>query len=89
MIKRLFWFALGVVAGIVGLRYAKDKAREATSGLSVETVLSDLLAWSSNAVKQVEEIMRNVVARDGVQRSANEADVFVSGSATDDRPRDL
>lgn len=87
--KRLFWFALGVVAGIVGLRYVKDKAREATSGLSVETVLSDLASWSSNAVKQVEEILRNVVARDGVQRSANEADVFVSGSAANDRPGDL
>lgn len=89
MIKRLFWFALGVVAGIVGLRYAKEKAREATSGFRVETVLNDLATWSSNALKQVEEIVRNVVARDGAERSANEADVFVSGSATNDRPQDL
>lgn len=89
MIKRLFWFALGVVAGIVGLRYAKDKARAATSGITVETVLGDLATWSSKVVKQVEEIVRNMVSGDGAQRSASDADVFVSGSSVNDRPRDL
>jgi hypothetical protein len=40
-------------------------------------------------VKQVEEIVRNMVSSDGAQRSASDADVFVSGSSANDRPRDL
>ena len=34
MFKRLFWFTMGVVAGIFGLRYAKDKAKNAADEFS-------------------------------------------------------
>lgn len=89
MIKRMLWFVLGIVAGIAGWRYVKDKARDAKDGFSVEVLIEDLLAWARDGSKQVEEIVRNLLAKDDVHRSSRDADVFVSGSATNDRPQDL
>lgn len=89
MIKRLFWFAIGVVAGVAGVRYLKDKARRAADEFSVESVLEDLVEGATTAAKQVVEIVRNLVAKDDTRRPSHDADVFVSGSASNERSVDL
>ena len=89
MIKRMLWFVLGIVAGIAGWRYVKSKARDAKDGFSVEELIEDLLTWARDGAKQIEDIVRNLLAKDDVQRSSRDADVFVSGTATNDRPQDL
>jgi hypothetical protein len=89
MLKRLFWFTLGVIAGVAGIRYAKDKARGVADGLSIDSLAKDMMEWATKAVNQVEEIVRNLVTADDAKRSERDADVFVSGSSTNDRPGDL
>lgn len=89
MIKRLFWFALGVVAGIAGVRYLKDKARRAADEFSIESVLEDLVDGATAAAKQVVDIARNLIAKDDTHRPSHDADVFVSGSAMNERSADL
>lgn len=89
MIKRLFWFVLGVVAGVVGVRYVKGKTRDAIADLSIESVAADLVAWSSKALKQIEEIIGNLIRSESGQRSSQDADVFVSGTTPNERPDDL
>jgi hypothetical protein len=89
MIKRLFWFALGVVAGIAGLRYVKDKARRTAEGFSLETLIDDVVDAGVAAAKQAVEIVQNLIARDDSRRDSHDADVFVSGAASDDGSTDL
>jgi hypothetical protein len=89
MMKRMFWFVLGMVAGVVGVRYAKDKARQAKDDFSIESVVSDLSEQLYAAVKQAVEILRNLLEKDDAHRSSRDADVFMSGSTPNDRPSDL
>lgn len=89
MIKRLFWFVLGVVAGVAGVRYLKDKARRAADEFSLESVIEDLVDGATAAARQVSEIARNLVVKDDSRRPSRDADVFVSGSTTNEGPTDL
>lgn len=63
MFKRLFWFTLGVVAGIFGLRYAKDKARSAADDFSVGDLISDIFGLVVKFVTYVVEVIREALAK--------------------------
>ena len=60
MTKRLFWFVMGALAGIFGLRYVKEKAKQATSQLTPTQVASDLYDGVVKIAKQGIEIVRNL-----------------------------
>jgi hypothetical protein len=64
MIKRLFWFTLGMFAGIFGWRYAKEKAKDAASQITFAEVASDVLSGVVKLVNQGFEIIRNLRAED-------------------------
>jgi hypothetical protein len=64
MIKRLFWFTLGMFAGIFGWRYAKEKAKDAASQITFAEVASDVLLGVVKLVNQGFEIIRNLRAED-------------------------
>ena len=77
MMKRLFWFVLGAVAGIFGLRYVKEKARDAADQLSPEQIASDIFDGAVKLVNQGIEIVRNLRA-DDVEVSKSESDVLLN-----------
>ena len=77
MMKRLFWFVLGVVAGIFGLRYVKEKARDAADQLTPAQFASDILDGAVKLVNQGIEIVRNLRA-DDVEVSKSESDVLLN-----------
>jgi hypothetical protein len=52
-------------------------------------VLEDLVDGATAAAKQVVEVARNLIAKDDTHRPSHDADVFVSGSATNERSVDL
>jgi hypothetical protein len=64
MIKRLFWFTLGMMAGVFGWRYAKEKARDAASQITFAEVASDVLSGIVKLANQGFEIVRNLRAED-------------------------
>jgi hypothetical protein len=64
MIRRLFWFTLGMFAGIFGWRYAKEKAKDAASQITFAEVASDVLSGVVKLVNQGFEIIRNLRAED-------------------------
>ena len=63
MFKRLFWFTLGVVAGIFGLRYAKDKARNAADEFSVGDFVTDVFGLVVKFVTYVVDVVREALAK--------------------------
>lgn len=77
MMKRLFWFVLGVVAGIFGLRYAKNKARDAAEQLTVAQVASDIFDGAVKLVNQGIEIVRNLRDETQSEPSTTDSDVLV------------
>lgn len=64
MIKRLFWFILGMFAGVVGWRYAKEKARDAASQITLTEVVSDICSGVAKLANQGYEMVRNLRAED-------------------------
>ena len=63
MFKRLFWFTLGVVAGIFGVRYAKDKARNAADEFSVGDLVTDVVGLVVKFVTYVVDVVREALAK--------------------------
>ncbi len=63
MFKRLFWFTLGVVAGIFGVRYAKDKARNAADEFSVGDLVTDVFGLVVKFVTYVVDVVREALAK--------------------------
>lgn len=63
MIKRLFWFVMGVLAGIFGLRYAKNKAKSAADEFSVADLATDIFGLLVKFVNYVIDLVREVLAR--------------------------
>ena len=64
MMKRLFCFSMGVMAGVFGWRYVKDKARDAASQITPAQVASDLYDGAVKLASQGAEIVRNLRAKD-------------------------
>jgi hypothetical protein len=64
MMKRLFWFSMGVLAGVFGWRYVKEKARDAASQITPAQVASDLYDGAVKLATQGAEIVRNLRAKD-------------------------
>ena len=64
MMKRLFWFSMGVLAGVFGWRYVKVKARDAASQITPAQVASDLYDSAVKLATQGVEIVRNLRAKD-------------------------
>jgi hypothetical protein len=60
MMKRLFWFVLGAFAGVFGVRYAKNKAREAAEQLTPGQIAADVLEGAVKLAQQGMEIVRNL-----------------------------
>ena len=60
MMKRLFWFVLGAFAGVFGVRYAKNKAREAAEQLTPAQIAADILEGAVKLAQQGMEIVRNL-----------------------------
>ena len=75
MMKRLFWFALGAVVGIFGLRYVKEKARDAADQLTPAQIATDIFDGAVKLVNQGIEIVRNLRS-DDVETSTSESDVI-------------
>lgn len=75
MLKRLFWFVLGAAAGIFGLRYVKEKARDAADRFTPTQIASDIFDGAVKLVNQGIEIVRNLRA-DTVETSTSESDVI-------------
>ena len=69
MFKRLFWFTLGVVAGIFGVRYAKDKARNAADEFSVGDLVTDVFGLVVKFVTYVVDVVREALAKNDAARS--------------------
>lgn len=63
MMKRLFWFTMGVLAGILGLRYAKDKAKTAADDFRVADLAADVFGMIVKLVKYVIDLVREVVVK--------------------------
>ena len=63
MFKRLFWFTMGVVAGIFGLRYAKDKAKNAADEFRVTDLATDIFGLLVKLVNYVVDLVREVVTK--------------------------
>jgi hypothetical protein len=76
MLKRLFWFVLGAAAGIFGLRYVKEKARDAADQLTPTQIASDIFDGAVKLVNQGIEIVRNL--RADTETSTSESDVLFS-----------
>ncbi len=64
MMKRLFWFTLGMFAGVIGWRYAKEKARDAASQITLADVASDVYSGVAKLANQGYEMVRNLRAED-------------------------
>jgi hypothetical protein len=64
MMKRLFWFSMGVLACVFGWRYVKEKARDAASQITPAQVASDLYDGAVKLATQGAEIVRNLRAKD-------------------------
>ncbi|HAG66838.1 MAG: hypothetical protein ABR76_03995 [Acidimicrobiia bacterium BACL6 MAG-121220-bin61] len=64
MMKRLFWFSMGVLAGIFGWRYTKEKARDAASRITPAQVASDLYDGAVKLANQGVGIVRNLRVKD-------------------------
>ena len=64
MMKRLFWFSMGVLAGIFGWRYTKEKARDAASRVTPAQVASDLYDGAVKLANQGVGIVRNLRVKD-------------------------
>jgi len=64
MFKRLFWFTLGMFAGVFGWRYAKEKAKDAASQITFAEVASDVVSGVVKLAIQGLEIVRNLRAED-------------------------
>jgi len=60
MMKRLFWFVLGAFAGVFGVRYGKDKARETAEQLTPGQSAADVLEGAVKLAQQGMEIVRNL-----------------------------
>ena len=69
MTKRLFWFVMGALAGIFGLRYMKEKAKQATSQLTPAQLANDLYDGVVKVAKQGIEILRNLSQGETSSRS--------------------
>jgi len=63
MFKRLFWFTLGVVAGIFGIRYVKEKAQNAADDFRVTDLAADVFGMIVKLVKYVIDLIGEVVAK--------------------------
>ena len=63
MFKRLFWFVLGVLAGIFGLRYAKNKAKDAADEFSATDLAADIFGLIVKLVNYVVDLVREVLAK--------------------------
>jgi len=77
MMKRLFWFVLGAAAGIFGLRYVKEKARDAADQLTPTQIASDIFDGAVKLVNQGIEIVRNLRS-DDADTPTSESDVLFS-----------
>ena len=64
MMKRLFWFSMGVLAGIFSWRYTKEKARDAASRITPAQVASDLYDGAVKLANQGVGIVRNLRVKD-------------------------
>ncbi len=64
MMKRLFWFVMGVLAGIFGLRYAKNKAKDAADEFNVVDLATDIFGLLVKLVNYVVDLVREVLAKD-------------------------
>jgi len=62
--KRLFWFVMGVLAGIFGLRYAKNKAKDAADEFNVVDLATDIFGLLVKLVNYVVDLVREVLAKD-------------------------
>ena len=60
MMKRVFWFVLGAFAGVFGVRYAKNKAREAAEQLTPGQIAADVLEGAMKLAQQGMEMVRNL-----------------------------
>ena len=64
MMKRLFWFVMGVLAGIFGLRYAKNKAKDAADEFNVADLATNIFGLLVKLVNYVVDLVREVLAKD-------------------------
>jgi len=78
MMKRIFWFGVGVVAGVFGSRYVKSKAKSAVSQLSPSQVASDLYDGALWLVNQGVEFVNNLRSDDNEAEQSNEGQVYVN-----------
>ena len=58
--KRLIWFVIGAFAGVFGVRYAKNKAREAAEQLTPGQIAADVLEGAMKLAQQGMEMVRNL-----------------------------
>ena len=63
MFKRLFWFVMGVLARVFGLRYAKNKAKDAAADFSVADLATDLFGLLVKLVNYVVDLVREVMTK--------------------------
>lgn len=76
MMKRIFWFSVGVVAGVFGSRYVKNKAKSAASQLTPSQVASDLYDGALWLINQGVEFVNNL--RGDKPEQTNEGQVYIN-----------
>lgn len=69
MFKRLFWFALGVAAGVFGLRYARDAARRTGERLSPEELFRDVKEGVSSLVGSATDYLRSRTSDESLDKA--------------------
>ena len=78
MMKRMFWFGVGFVAGVFGSRNVKSKATSAASQLSPAQVASDLYDGALWLVNQGVEFVNNLRSDDNKAEQSNEGQVYIN-----------
>lgn len=69
MFKRLFWFALGVAAGVFGLRYVRDAARRTGERLSPEELFRDVKDGVTSLVGSATDYLRSRTSDESLDKA--------------------
>ena len=60
MMRRLFWFVMGAIAGVTGVSYARRKAREIAEKLTPTAVFDALVEIVRVVVRKIFELVKPV-----------------------------